>query len=700
MLTQTYREFAVSTVLGPDVLVLQAMTAVERISDLFEFDLDLLTARQTVDMDSLLGTNMTVRVSMDQGERHFNGFVAAISHVGVQGRFAQYQVTLRPWLWFLTRNRDSRIFQNRKVVDIVREVLRNHGFTDIKERLSSDYQPWEYCVQYQESDFDFISRLLEQEGIYYYFIHANGTHTLVLGDGIGAHDPLTPSPTLVYRANPLGRDRGQSVSGWSVTREVQGGVYALADFEFEKPRQPLRSASRKPARHAISGMELYEYPGGMAYAPLGQRAAMAERIARQRMEEVVSRHERLSGGTAARSLRLGCLFTLAEHPRQDQNQEYLVIAAVTELVSDQFEGTGGGGGMAYACRFDVIPSKTPFRPARRTPWPSMRGPQTAIVTGKAGEEIWTDSFGRIKVRFHWDRSGRDDDTSSCWVRVAQVWAGKRWGGLFLPRVGQEVVVDFLDGDPNRPLVTGRVYNGEAMPPFDMTRDATRSGFRSNSSKGGGGNEWWFDDKAGQERVYLHAQRDHDIRVRRQQVEFVGAARHAIVGGDRLQEVRADDHLTVAGDRNVKITGTLSQVVGEDWQQQTSGNAALDIGSALHVKAGASLVLEAGSQITIKVGGSFITVGPDGVTIKGPAVRINSGGSAGSGSGASPETAKKPRAALSPGPGQATTASAPPRRRATAAQLDSHPVAAQMRKAHDGAVPFCGPCEKPRPDAMR
>lgn len=697
MLKQAYRDIAVSSHLGEDVLVFRRMTAVEEISTPFRFDIDLLTARPKIDFDSMLGQNMTVRLRLDTGERHFNGFVTAFSHVGSAGRHGLYRAVLRPWLWFLTRNRDCRIFQDKTVPDIVKAVLREHGFTDIKDRLSGSYQPWEYCVQYQESDFAFISRLLEHEGIYYYFTHQNGNHTLVLGDGVGAHDHLTPTDRLRYNPEARHRESVPSVDAWTVGRQVLSGACTVDDFDFERPKAVLRTGLSMARPHALSGMEVFEYPADMAYMKTGQRSGMGPVYARMRLEEIQCRHETVDAATTVRDLRCGQLFSLTHHPIDDQNREYLVLSTVSEIVSDEFEGGSDSASAQepYRCRFTVLNSQEQFRPPRETPLPVMRGPQTAIVSGKSGEEIWTDKYGRIKVRFHWDRTGKADETSSCWIRVAQSWAGKRWGAQFLPRIGQEVIVDFLDGDPNRPVVTGSLYNGDAMPPYELPAKATQSGVRTNTVKGSGANELRFEDKAGEEQILIHAQRNQDNHVRNDKLERIGRDRHLIIGGNQLERVDADQHLTVEGDRNEKVTGTVSLTVEHDLHQKVAQNAAMQSGMEIHLKAGMNLVLEAGASVTIKASGSFITIGPSGVTISGAMVLINSGGSAGSGAGAHPDMPKLPKAAASDSHGSATAVEPKPKYTPPKLALSSHPVAKQLTDAYNNGTPFCEQCEAGR-----
>lgn len=694
MLKQAYRDAAVSSPLGEDVLVFRRMVAVERISAPFSIRVEMV-AQQPVDFNAMLGQDLTVRLRLESGERFFNGCVQSFAHTGGAGRYATYEAVLRPRLWFLSRNRNCRIFEGRTVPDIVKEVLQDGGIGDIENRLSGRYQPWEYCVQYQESEFAFISRLLEHEGIYYHFTHRNGAHTLVLGDGIGAHVPLTPTDRLRYNPEARHREHVPSVDEWSITREVTAGAYAVDDFGFERPGAKLFSRFERPQPYALSNMEVFEYPGNMAYLKPGQRGAAGEAYARQRLEEALCGHERIEGVTTVRELACGQLFTLTDHPLAEQNREYIVLSTETEIRSDELAAGERGGGEPYRCRFSVIGSREQYRPPRTTPVPVMRGPQTAIVTGKPGKPIWTDEHGRVKVRFHWDRTGKADDTTSCWIRVAQGWAGKGWGAQFVPRVGQEVIVDFLDGDPNRPVVTGSLYNGDAKPPFNPGSTPTRSGLRSDTVDGKGANELRFEDKAGHEQVFLHAQRNLDSRVRHDSLEWVGNDRHLHVFGHQLEKVGGDKHLTVLGDHSERIAGTVSLTAGEDVQHKVGRNAALQSGMEVHLKAGTNLVLEAGATVTIKASGSFITIGPSGVTISGPMVMINSGGAAGSGSGAHPETPKGPKAAEQGEHGGPTAVDPKPKYTPPSLAHSSHPIARQLKDAHKHGKPFCAQCEAAR-----
>jgi type VI secretion system secreted protein VgrG len=685
-ITQANRPVAVATPLGEDELVLRRAEVREALSEPFAIWLDLQSENFQVAFDRIIGETMTVRIELGDGAtRYYNGIVTDFAQSGSDGSLAEYQATLRPWLWALTLNRNSRIFQLKSVPDIVEEILKDHGFTDLVKRLTGTYAVREYCVQYQESDFAFLSRLLENEGIYYFFEHRNGSHRLVLCDGIGGHEPVAGFERFIYR--PPGGNVGDQdidvVTEWRVARQVQPGRYVLSDFNFAKPRSDLQVRLNAKAHQALGSMEVYEHPGGYG------TTAEGEAYVRTRLEEAQAAFERVTGSGNMRTLTVGSLVSITEHPRADQNREYLVVATNYSFASAGYSSGQGDLSDQHQCSFSLMESRRPFRPARQTPRPVVRGPQTALVTGPAGEEIHTNEHGQVKVQFHWDRDSRADDNSSCWIRVAQNWAGRRWGAMFLPRVGQEVIVDFIEGDPDRPIITGRVYNGDAPPPHALPDNKTVSGIRTSSSKGSNGyNEIRFEDKSGAEQVFVHAQKDFESRTKNDAVEWVGSDRHLIVIKDQLEKVGGDLHLTVQGDRNEKIGGALSQTIATELHVKTGLSAAVAAGTEIHLKAGMNMVIEAGVSLTLKAGGAFIVIGPTGVTVSGIPVMINSGGSAGSGAGAAPEAPQQPREAADGEPGEADR-----RAEATAAAEDEtqtlkpHPVADMMRSASEYAAPF-------------
>ena len=755
-ITQKHRALSIGTPLGDDVLLLRSAHIQEQLGRPFRMELELRSEKHDIKFTDIVGQNVTVRLQLpDKKTRYFNGFVSRFSQDPAEptGSLACYRATVVPWLWFLTRTADCRIFQKKSVPDIIKEVFRGHGFTDFSEKLSGTYRTWEYCVQYRETDFNFVSRLMEQEGIYYYFTHKNGQHDLVLADSYSAHEPQPGYEEVPYVAVTDAGSSGERITALSVETEVRPGTYALNDFDFEVPAKGLRVKSSVSRSHAASGFEVYDYPG--EFTEVGD----GEAYAKVRVEELHSQYEVCRGQTDARGSATGALFTLKNHPRAEWNREYLITGATYRLNSDVFFSEGDGDGFAelYSCLFTSVASSEPFRPARTTPKPLVQGPQTAIVVGPSGEEIYTDKYGRVKAQFHWDRYGKADKDSSCWIRVAQVWAGKKWGAMYIPRIGQEVIVEFLEGDPDRPIITGRVYNGTAMPPYALPKEQTKSTLKSNSSKGGGGfNEIRFEDKKGEEQVFIHAEKNEDVRVKNDSFEWVGNERHLIVKKDQFELVEGDKHhevkgdrvgkiggaenLTVAGDRLVSIKGSdnravtgdlldkvtgdksltvvgnhnqkanqsISAEAGMDIHKKAGMNYALEAGMNAHIKAGLNTVIEGGVGLTIKVGGNFVSINPGGVFIKGAVVMINSGGAAGSGSGAKPKapsapgdpdvpTAPKEADDAKAGQVSKTKDASEKKKKGKALKkakvAEYSPAAAVLKQAAKDGTPFCEECEK-------
>ena len=488
------RLMEIDTPLGADLLFTR-MRAREELGRLFDYRIELASPKGDIDGNKILGKNVTLKLELPKDKkRFFNGHVTRFAQVGMLGRYHIYHATVQPWLWFLTRTADCRIFQDKDVPQIVKEVLESHsGLHDFKLELTGKYAKREYCVQYRETDFNFVSRLMEEEGIYYYFKHTDGHHKMVITDSVSGHSTVPDYAQLTYI--PLGKGvrlDQEYVSKWEHDREVQPGSYALTDYYFETPSTNLAVNRQLQRSHDQSKLKVFDYPGGYAKSPDG------EQLVRTRLEELQSRWERGRGDTNARGVAVGALVKLDKHPRADQNREYLVVSADYDLSYTEYEAMETPGA-TYHCSFAALSSKEPFRPQRTTPVPIVQGPQTAVVVGPKGDEIYTDKYGRVKVQFHWDRYGKSDENSSCWIRVSHPWAGKNWGMVAIPRIGQEVVVDFLEGDPDCPLITGRVYNAEEMPPWELPANKTQSGILSRSSKEGAAanaNEFRFEDKKG------------------------------------------------------------------------------------------------------------------------------------------------------------------------------------------------------------
>ncbi|WP_427184040.1 type VI secretion system Vgr family protein [Bordetella bronchialis] len=549
------------TPLPPDQLRFRAMHGAETLSQLFEFEVDLLAESYTLDMKALLGKPMTLEILTASGTpRYLGGEITRCVLVGRDtdgGRHYVYRATLRPWLWYLTQTSDSKIFQNKSVPDVIREVLKDYRYP-VDYKLADRYRTWEYCVQYQETDFAFVSRLMEHEGIYYWFRHEKDKHILVLTDDITQHEAVAGYEHIPY----YGPDRNavpreDYIHEWEVAEQITPGAFATTDYHPLTPAASLEARRNNPGPHDNGDLEMYEWQGGYT------NPEDAEHYTRVRLESLQCQREQGRGSCNARGLAPGRLFTLRNHPRQAENREYLVVGAYYRLREGGY-ATGSGEPATFDIDFVVLPASVQFRAPRVTPIPHTHGPQTATVVGKQGEEIWTDNMGRVKVQFHWDRYGKKDENSSCWVRVSSPWAGGGFGGIQLPRVNDEVVVDFIGGHPDRPIVIGRVYNASNMPPWNLPDNATQSGFLSRSKNGtpATANAFMFEDRAGAERIWLHAERNLHTEVECDEFHNTDGQRNTVIGGNDIKrvlcnrdiDVTGSDKLSVGQSRTVHVTG--------------------------------------------------------------------------------------------------------------------------------------------------
>ncbi|CRI59592.1 type VI secretion system Vgr family protein [Pseudomonas sp. CCOS 191] len=559
----------INSPLGPDKLILAEMGGSEELGRLFDYELQLTSDDPAIDLNQLLGKPMSLSVQQSVGtSRHFHGIVARCSQSVDQGQFASYRVTLRPWLWLLTRTSDCRIFQHLSAPQIIKQVFRDLGFSDFEDLLSRNYREREYCVQYRETSFDFVSRLMEEEGIYYFFRHEQERHVLVLADAYGAHQKAPGYETVPYYP-PDGQHRERDhINDWHLAQEVQPGSLELNDYDFQRPSARIDVRSAMPRPHQAGDYPLYDYPG--AY----EQTQDGEHYARTRLESLQSLHERVELRGNARGLGSGHLFSLSNFSRQDQNREYLIVAARYYVHQERLESGGGSGAAQFESNLSCIDAQQSYRPVSSSLRPIVKGPQTAVVVGPAGEEIWTDQYGRVKVHFHWDRHDQSNENSSCWIRVSQATAGKNWGSIQVPRIGQEVIVSFLEGDPDRPIITGRVYNAEQTVPYDLPGGATQSGMKSRSSKGGSPanfNEIRMEDKKGAEQLYMHAERNMDTVVEQSETLSVGINRTQTVGmletitigQDRIRAVRRDDMLLVGASKTDSVSTSYLIEVGEN-----------------------------------------------------------------------------------------------------------------------------------------
>ncbi|WP_431146946.1 type VI secretion system tip protein TssI/VgrG [Pseudomonas alvandae] len=623
LLNQASRLAKITSPLGPEVLLLKDMGGGEELGRLFNYELQLHSLDNAIDLNQVLGKPMCVSLQLDGGgERHFHGIVARFSQNVDQGQFASYQATLRPWLWLLTRTSDCRIFQNLTIPQIIKQVFRDLGFSDFEDALSRPYREWEYCVQYRETSFDFVSRLMEQEGIYYFFRHEQGRHVLVLADAYGAHTAAPGYGSVpYYPKNEQQRERDH-IHDWHLAQEVQPGSLELNDYDFQRPSARIDVRSAMPRPHAAGDYPLFDYPGTYVQSEDG------EHYARTRIEALQTLHEQVELAGNVRGLGSGHLFSLTGFTRQDQNREYLIVGARYYLSQESGESGVGAPSAQFESSLTCIDAQQSFRPMAITHRPIVKGPQTAMVVGPKGEEIWTDQFGRVKVHFYWDRHDQSNENSSCWIRVSQSWAGKNWGSMQIPRIGQEVIVSFLEGDPDRPIITGRVYNAEQTVPYDLPENATQSGMKSRSSKGGtpaNFNEIRMEDKKGAEQLYIHAERNQDIVVEVDESHSVGHDRNksighnetVTIGNNRLRIVKQEDILSV-GQRK---TDSISQ------------SYVIEVGENLRLVCGESILeLNASGQINLTgVQISFYASG-DAEFNTGGVLHLNNGG----GPGATPD----------------------------------------------------------------
>ncbi len=713
--TQAGRLLRVATPLGEDFLLIKRLRSREGLSQLFHYDLELLHEEDfagseptLVDPQKVLGQAMTISVSQPDGtKRFFNGICSDFTQGNRNTRFSKYRAELVPRVWLLTQVSQSRIFQNISVPDILRKVL--DGF-EFEVEVQATYEPRNYCVQYRETDWDFASRLMEEEGIYYYFDHSENGHRLIIADAATSHRTCKVKSELPFTLDTsvVPDDWTGSVYSWQAANKLRSGKFSLRDHNFELPTNNLETSHL--SRFNIGGnqnLEIYDFPGeyakrfdGIASGG-GEQSSELNKVFEDRQRTVTIRQEELDvayhsniGASDCCSLAAGYRFALNHHPNSENNRHHVLVTVQTEAVQSPGYISDDIVVNPYLVNFVCIPhgsGSARFRPLRRTSKPTVSGSQTAVVVGPSGEEIFTDKYGRVKVQFRWDRFGKADAASSCWIRVVQTWAGKKWGTMFIPRIGMEVVVDFLEGDPDQPIITGCVYNPDTMPPYTLPDEKTKSTIKTDSSKGSGGfNELRFEDKKGSEQIFIHAEKNQDIRVKNDCKELIAHDRHLIVENDQFEKIKKDKHLQVVGDHNEKIGATMSLKVETDLQEKVGNNYALDAGSAVHIKAGMTAVIEAGTSLTLKVGGNFVNIGPSGVTIKGTMVMINSGGAAGAGAGSSPNTPKDPKEADNAEPGSTVAAmSAPP-----PAPAKNYSAAAMvMKDAATSGAPFCAVCSQ-------
>lgn len=565
-ITQENRYIAISDFsLGTDTFLLTSFEGDEYISDLFEFSVEVISENLSVNPESIVGKEATVTIQ-NEHKRSFHGFIRSFTYGEIKSsNVRQYRMTMVPWLWFLTNTNNHRIFQKQNSKEIVSKIFQDGGFSDFEFRAEGGKKR-EYCIQHNESDFDFVSRLLEEEGYAYFFKQGAGTHKLIIVDQKNAYDECKETD-LEYS---LGDSPHQQISRWEHIYNFKKGQWSFADYNFAEPNKKLFSNTKTTSKFANnSKYEHYEYPGMYDFAS-------GNDLVKIRLDAEEASINLVSGSSDCSTFCAGGKFALAKHDNSAEQGDYIAIS-VHHRAHDTTHFSGQEGGTGYVNQFTCIPASVHFRPEQVHQRPVMRGPQSAIVTGPSGEEIYVDDLGRVKVQFYWDREGKNDQNTTCWIRVMQAWAGGQWGASFIPRIGHEVIVDFIDGDPDRPIITGTVYNGKNKPPFDSK---TKSGIRTRSTKGGSAancNELIFDDKKDAEQIYIHAEKNMDTEVENDET--------LSVDHDRIKHIKNDETYTIDNDRKKTIGNNQSETIGKNKSTTVKGDHAetIDGGMTITIK---------------------------------------------------------------------------------------------------------------------
>ncbi|HEX3842992.1 MAG TPA: type VI secretion system tip protein TssI/VgrG [Steroidobacteraceae bacterium] len=664
---QDNRSVKVTNPFDPDELVFARMSHVEQLSRPFHCEVALLSDSGTLDPDRILGKALSISLATTDATpmRYFHGLVTEFEQSGYNDRFHEYRAVLRPSFWLLTRMADCRVFQNKTVPEIFKDVCNQAGVADVDLRLDT-YQPLEYCVQYRETDFNFLSRLLEHAGIFYFFEHSANKHVMVLADDVGKcksitdYDSVPFYPATGQGAPPRERDHLQS---WSVQKSFLPATFSSRDYNFAKPTPIPEGTSSISRPYENSAYQVYDFPADAVELS----SSGVEQIAKLRVQELQVAQMLARGSGDAAGLATGHVFKLTGHPRDSLNIQYLITATSVDLSAAAYHAGANGGETQFSLAVEAVDAREAYRPARITPKPMIHGTQSAVVVGQQGEEIHTDEHGRIKVQFHWDRQGKMDDKSSCFVRVGQIWAGKGWGAIYIPRIGQEVLVSFMEGDPDRPVVIGSVYNGTNRTPYALPDQKTQSGIKSETSPGGGGNnELRFEDKKGSELVFLQAQKDRTIQVNNDENHSVGHDRTksvkndetTTIGKDRTESVSGNESITIDKDRTESVKGSETIDIGKDHTQSISGARTLSvtkdesitvtggrtdevskdeqvtigqkrsqsIGTNDTLSVGKKLAIDAGEEVEIVTGSASITMKQDGtITVKGNNITFSGDG---------------------------------------------------------------------------
>ena len=596
-LSQENRQARIDTPLGEDVLLLQHFAGTEALSRGFEYDLTVVSKDAAIDGNAIVGKRISVSYYNDEDgrTRYFNGFVSRFEYaeqVEEPTKMTSYNMTMIPWTWFLKHNKDFQIFQEMPVPDIIKQIFQELGFSDFQLQLTGDYPAREYCVQYNETDFNFVSRLMEEEGIFYYFKHTKDKHTLVLADSPSGYYQLDEAEV---RYTPIGQKQHRQLSSWRHVYEFRPGKIAQKDFNFKTPGDGLLTDTKSRVKfEGSSNLEIYEYPG--RYEENGN----GDRLTQVRLEELEAEHEHIVGSGYYLTFSPGGKFKVEKHSRAaDEGKSFALVEVYTELNSNY--GFGNAVTVDFQNQFRCIPSDTAFRPQREAVKPIVEGPQTAIVVTD-GQEIVVDEHARVKVQFHWDRYGKKDVQSSCWIRVSQVHAGAGWGMIDIPRKDEEVIVSFLDGDPDRPIITGRVYNGQNQPPFGLSgagnnsKNKKRRGNTTKTYEGSGYNELTMDDTEGEEQIRIHAQYDMDSVIEHNETWHTKNDREKKIDNDETMTIGHDQSLTVKNNKTVTVMNNHTETV--------VGNQTITVAKNRTVSVGQNETKTVGQAQTTTVGGAF------------------------------------------------------------------------------------------------
>lgn len=653
--TQEGRLLSIQTPLGKDFLLINRFQAIEGLSTLFTIELELLHAENeagydptVVDVNSILGQTVTVNIHhRDDTTRSYTGIVNRFSQGDRDVRFTYFYATVVPDIWMLTQNYQSRIFQHKSVPDILREIFKGY---DVFYELQGTFEPRNYCVQYRESDFDFASRLMEEEGIYYFFEHKNEKENMIIANTPQSHRDCPGGEIPYYIRMTDDEDFVSSIKNLQMDYQLQSGRVTFWDYHFQLPTNKLDA--QQPSRFNVGGnqnLEIYDFPGGYARKFDGIDRGGGERpsdlqkvfpdkqkMAETAMQSLDAQYKLGTGVSNFCGMIAGYKFKLIQHPNSDFNSQYIITSITHQAEQSPDYTTEEDIPDPYSNNFTCLAhgaGAAPYRPPRKTEKPIVRGTHTAVVVGPAGEEIFTDKYGRVKVQFHWDRQGQYNSDSACWLRVATSIAGNRWGTMFIPRIGQEVMVDFLEGDPDQPIIVGSVYNPQTMPHYELPKFKTLSYFKSRTSPddGEGFNEIRFEDKQGKEQVFMHSQKRMDIRVRQSYYETCGGNRQESIGVRTDNQPGGNLAITVGGNYDLHVKDSMFIGIDGKLNESVKGEVVEDYKSlATIVKNKAELnameiILEAKTKISLKVGGNCIVIDPSGITIAGTMVKINSGG---------------------------------------------------------------------------